>query len=155
MEVSNGSTHTVVCTQQDEAGPALAGHKKTQIPLPKLFALSNLLNRLDIGQQKSEGNCGSSSGSQEDSFISIKFEDNGEMSWNKKWSKPNNEINSVAIEQSKPRTALRWQKRIGNLFQLIKWKRSNKGNVCHVGTKLDRSKVRYGWIRSLRKRAEE
>ncbi|CAA2992020.1 uncharacterized protein LOC111394349 [Olea europaea var. sylvestris] len=129
--------------------------KKTQRPLPKIFALSNLLNRLDIGQQKSEGNFGSSSSSQEDSFISIKFEDNGEISWNQKWRNPNGKINSVAIEQSKPRAALRWQKRIGNLFQLIKWKRSSKGNVCHVGTKLDRSKVRYGWIRTLRKRTKE
>ncbi|KAL2538664.1 hypothetical protein Fot_20055 [Forsythia ovata] len=130
-------------------------HKRTQIPLPKIFALSNLLNRLDIGHQKSEDNCGSSSSSQEDSFISIKFEDNGEMSWNQSWSKPNSKMNSVAIEQSKPHTMLRWQKRIGNLFQLIKWKRSSKGNVCHVGTKLDRSKVRYGWIRTLRKRSKE
>lgn len=61
-------------------------------------------------------------------------------------------IKSV-IEHTKPRAAtLRWRRRIGHVLQLIKWKRSSKGNVCHVGTKLEGSKVKYGWIRILTKR---
>ncbi|KAI3464513.1 hypothetical protein Pfo_021176 [Paulownia fortunei] len=125
--------------------------------LPKIFALTSLFNRLDIRQQKSEV-YDSSSTSQEDSFISIKFEDNGVASWDKgKISKMSHDqqcemsIKSV-IEHAKPRASLRWRRRIGHLFQLIRWKRSSKGNMCHVGTKLEGAKVKHGWIRTLTKR---
>ncbi|PIN16170.1 hypothetical protein CDL12_11182 [Handroanthus impetiginosus] len=131
--------------------------------LPKVFALTSFLNRLDIKKQKSEVYYDSSS-SQEDSFISIKFEDNGVASWDKgkiskmSSNKPLNEswdkekkIKSV-IEHAKPRGTLRWRKRIGHLFQVIRWRRSTKANMCHVGTKLEGAKVKYGWIRTLTKR---
>jgi hypothetical protein len=58
----------------------------------------------------------------------------------------------TVVEHGKPRASLRWRKRIGHLFQLIRWKRSNKGNVCHVGSKVEGVKVRKGWMRTLTKR---
>lgn len=130
--------------------------------LPKIFALTNLLNRSDTKHHKSEVYDSTSSHSQEDSFISIKFEENGVASWDKgKISKisqremSSNEISldktmtiKSVIEHAKPRATLRWRRRIGHLLQLIKWKR----NVCHVGTKLEGTKVKYGWIRILTKR---
>ncbi|KAK4429650.1 hypothetical protein Salat_1265600 [Sesamum alatum] len=131
--------------------------------IPKIFALTSLLNRLDIKQQKSDSSSSSSTScSQQDSFISIKFEDNGVASWDKgkttkmshdqmsNWDKAK-KIKSV-VEHAKPRGTLRWRRRIGHLFQVIRWKRSSKSNVCHVGTKLEGGKVKYGWIRTLTKR---
>jgi len=107
----------------------------------------------------------------EDSFIPIKFEDNGVASWEKNTvvceassleknqrlsgdgggGKDCKETKTV-IEHGKPRASLRWRKRIGHLFQLIRWKRSNKGNACHVGSKVEGVKVRKGWMRTLTKR---
>ncbi|KAL8485616.1 hypothetical protein ACS0TY_027780 [Phlomoides rotata] len=126
--------------------------------LPKIFALTSLLT---LKQHKSHEVHDTSSPCSQDSFISIKFEDNGVASWDKgKISKMSHdeqcEMSSMkmktVIEHAKPRTAMRWRRRIGHLFQLSKWKRSSKGNVCHVGTKLEGAKVKYGWIRSLTKR---
>ncbi|KAH7524524.1 hypothetical protein FEM48_Zijuj06G0128600 [Ziziphus jujuba var. spinosa] len=103
-----------------------------------------------------------------DSFISIKFEENGvaswekntvskvalencnNMSWNHSFNKETNKESKTVIEHGKPRaSSLRWRKRIGHLFQLIRWKRTNKGNVCHVSSKVEGVKVRKGWIRNL------
>ncbi|XAR55567.1 hypothetical protein NMG60_11035676 [Bertholletia excelsa] len=110
--------------------------------------------------------------SREESFISIKFEDNGVASWEKgtvskvslehcnvPWTghglgketnkETNNKESKSVIEHAKPRGSLRWRKRIGHLFQLSRWKRSGKGNACHV----EGVKVRSGWwIRTLTKR---
>lgn len=104
-----------------------------------------------------------------DSFISIKFEENGVASWEKNTVGSNkvalencnnrscndsfNKETKTVIEHGKSRgSSLRWRKRIGHLFQLIKWKRSNKGNVCHVSSKVEGVKVRNkGWIRTLTK----
>ncbi|GMI78400.1 hypothetical protein like AT1G21830 [Hibiscus trionum] len=125
--------------------------------LPKIFALGSLLNRLEFKHSKSENSddvgvsSSTSSTSQEDSFISIKFEENGVASWengevNSKvsiehCSKPWNPTltkeltnepkvaNKIVIEHVQPRASLRWRKRIGHLFQLIKGKRSNK-SMC-------------------------
>ncbi|KAL3839999.1 hypothetical protein ACJIZ3_024590 [Penstemon smallii] len=136
--------------------------------LPKIFDLTSLLNRFDIKPKKSQVYY-SSSTSQEDSFISIKFEDNGVASWDKgKISKmsldhPQHEISmnesrdkakkiKTVIEHPKPHATLRWRRRIGHLFQVIKWKRSSKGNMCHVGTKLEGAKVKQGWIRTITKK---
>ena len=106
-----------------------------------------------------------------DSFISIKFEDNGAASWEKSKELPKMPMQhsnmslqqslskgggdlgvKAVIEHPNPRGSMRWRKRIGHLFQLIRWKKSSKGNVCHVGTKIDGVKVRHGWIRTLTKR---
>ncbi|XVF39333.1 hypothetical protein PTKIN_Ptkin01aG0026100 [Pterospermum kingtungense] len=142
-------------------------HKKNPINLPKIFALGSLLNRLEFKHGKSEySDDHEASTSQEDSFISIKFEENGVASWEKgtvskvsldhcsmSWNPTlTKEANKSVIEHAKPRAALRWRKRIGHLFQLTRWKRSNKANVCKVeGVKV----MRKGWIRNLTKRTKE
>ncbi|XP_027093336.1 uncharacterized protein [Coffea arabica] len=147
-------------------------HRRNPMNLPRIFALSSLLNRLDLRHRKSDDqyHCESSS-SQEDSFISIKFEDNGAASWEKSKELPKMPMQhsnmslqqslskgggdlgvKAVIEHPNPRGSMRWRKRIGHLFQLIRWKKSSKGNVCHVGTKIDGVKVRHGWIRTLTKR---
>lgn len=108
-----------------------------------------------------------------DSFISIKFEDNGVASWEKStvsnkvslencnnkmsWNHHQNNkgttttIKSV-IEHGKSRDAFRWRKRIGHMFQLIRWKKG----TCHVSSntsKVEGVKVRKGWMmRTLTKR---
>ncbi|KAL6492885.1 hypothetical protein OROGR_032644 [Orobanche gracilis] len=115
--------------------------------LPKIFALTSMINPLYNIHHKSDDvydDSNSSICSQEDSsYISMKFEDNGKA----------NRIKSVVVEQAKPRAALRWRNRIGHLVNLIRWKRSaSKGGVFHVGTKLEGSKVKQGWIRILTKR---
>ncbi|XP_041013842.1 uncharacterized protein LOC121257046 [Juglans microcarpa x Juglans regia] len=155
-------------------------HRMPHITLPKIFALGgSLLSRLEFRHWKSEHSDHDASTSQEafeDSFISIKFGDNGAASWEKnpvlsskvplencnisrnhpalftKEAKETATTKSV-VEHGKPRASLRWRKRIGHLFQLIRWKRSNKGNVCHVSSKVEGVKViRKSWIRTLTKR---
>ncbi|XP_044479152.1 uncharacterized protein LOC123206094 [Mangifera indica] len=155
----------------------VSDNKKPPINLSKIFALGSLLNRFEFGHYKSDvpDDHDACSSSQEDSFISMKFEDSGVASWEKAntvsnkvslehcsmyWNNQNmNTKESVVhneksvIEHAKvPRgsSSLRWQKRIGHLLQLVKWKRSNKRNVPHVDHGV---KVRKGWIRSLTKRA--
>ncbi|KAK4572825.1 hypothetical protein RGQ29_031017 [Quercus rubra] len=141
-------------------------YKKPPITLPKIFALGSFLSRLEFRHWKSDNPDRDASTSQEDSFISIKFEDNGVGSWEKNtlskvslesyniaWdqslSKESNKETKTVIEHGKPRISLRWRKRIGHLFQVIRWKRSNKANV---GSKVEGVKVRKGWIRTLTKR---
>ncbi|XP_010063968.1 uncharacterized protein LOC104450939 [Eucalyptus grandis] len=150
--------------------------------LPKIFAFGSFLNRLEFRHWKSGSiSYEEASPSPEDSFISIKFEDNGLASWEKNtaskvsfdnckasWphstskktipattaSRESSTNNKTVVEHAKPRASLRWRKRIGHLFQLMRWKRSSKskGSVCHVGTKVEGVKVRSGWMRTLTKR---
>ncbi|XP_057795761.1 uncharacterized protein LOC131011887 [Salvia miltiorrhiza] len=104
--------------------------------LPKIFAL---ITRSDIKHHKS------SSPTPEESFISIKFEENGVASWDKGKISSHNEMSSKSvIEHTKPGGSLRWRRRVGHLIHLIKRKRS-------VETE---KKVKYGWIRILTKRKE-
>lgn len=103
----------------------------------------------------------------EESFISIKFEENGAASWEKNsvskvtLENCNNnhkdkklETKSV-IEHGKSRDIFRWRKRIGHMFQLIRWKKS--GGVCHVSNKVEGGtvKVRKSWIKTLTKRKKK
>ncbi|KAL5779477.1 hypothetical protein ACOSQ2_010214 [Xanthoceras sorbifolium] len=137
--------------------------KPLAINLPKLFAFGSLLNRFEFRHSKSDDHdtCSSSS-SQEDSFISIKFEENGVTSWEKgtvsnvsmekycsmSWSKQNN--SQSVVEHAKTRaSSLRWRKKIGHLLQHLRWKRSSKVAVETGGVKVMRKK---GWIRILTKR---
>nr|XP_016465040.1 PREDICTED: uncharacterized protein LOC107787935 [Nicotiana tabacum] len=140
--------------------------------LPKMFALSSLLSRLDIRHDRKVEEIirdpthdDASTCSYEDSFISIKFENNGVASWEKgaagtvpkvslkhcdnmsNWSRSSSKESKggAVIEHAKPRMQLRWRKRIGHIFQLIRLKRSST-------TKLEGVKVRPGWIRTLTKR---
>ncbi|EXC10213.1 hypothetical protein L484_004391 [Morus notabilis] len=154
--------------------------KKPPINFQKIFDFSSLLHRLEFRPWKPENfsygdHDHDVSTSQEDSFISIKFEDNGMASWEK--NNNNNTVSKVSlencnvpwkknhslgkeqaetktvIEHGKPRaSSLRWRKRIGHLFQLMRWKKSNKGTVCHVSSKVEGVKVRKGWIRTLTKK---
>ncbi|KGN47729.1 uncharacterized protein LOC101207127 [Cucumis sativus] len=135
--------------------------RKTPINLSKIFAFSSFISRLEFRHWKPENSDDEASTSQEDSFISINFGKNGVgsweenkvsevslenciLSWNHHLTKDSKETKTV-IEHSKTRASLRWRKRIGHLFQLIRRKRSNKGTVCHV----EGVKTRKGWIRAL------
>ncbi|KAF5205943.1 hypothetical protein FRX31_004472 [Thalictrum thalictroides] len=155
-------------------------HRKSTLTIPKIFALGSFLHRSH--HTKSEDfdhhHQDTSTSSPEDSFISIKFEDNGIASWDKDKGantkvslvpsnnqklnnkvslnnpKSNKETTKTVIEHVKPHASpLWWRKRIGQLFQLVRWKRSNKAKACHVGSKVGGVKVmRKGWIRSLTKK---
>ncbi|GLT47105.1 hypothetical protein SLA2020_208240 [Shorea laevis] len=142
-------------------GPAT---KKPPITLPKIFAMGSFLHRLDFRRSKSSSSDDlETSTSQEDSFISIKFEENGMASWEKgtiskvslehcsmsKNPPLTKETNKSVIEHPRPHGPLRWRKRVAHMFQLMRWKRSNKGNV---GTKVEGVKVRKGWMRTFAKR---
>lgn len=143
-------------TQKDYSRPFRALRRKTGISLPKVFALGSFLRpRPDSDGDSDRG----SSASLEDSFISIKFEDNGEASWERKKKEDSIVANNtnvrrqvqegkVLVEQSKPRptTSLRWRKRMGQLLQVARWKRAAAGGAgggSHVEV------GRKGWMRSL------
>ncbi|MQL72754.1 hypothetical protein Taro_005085 [Colocasia esculenta] len=162
--------------------------RKPSIAMPKVFALgSSLLHRLDSRHHRRPG-YDSDDGSVlslDDSFISIKFEDNGQFCWDKKaanynpkpagakppgphpgQNQPPKPAAAAAarsvVEHARPRGGgggIRWRKRIGHLFQLVRWRRSSKAGagVCHAGFsgKVEGGE-RRGWIRSLtRRRATE
>ncbi|XP_010539641.1 PREDICTED: uncharacterized protein LOC104813655 [Tarenaya hassleriana] len=139
--------------------------------LPKIFAFGSFLNLLDLRHRKFDlsGDLDTST-SQEDSFISIKFEDNGNASWekntvskasleninNKSWNKHQHhplmeDTSKSVIEHHKARSSLRWRKRIGHLFHLIRLRGSTS---CHVASKVEGVKVRkLGWVaRTLTRR---
>ncbi|KAJ1388111.1 hypothetical protein SESBI_39376 [Sesbania bispinosa] len=146
-------------------------HKKPSTSIHKIFAFGSLFNRPQSHHCKSDNYEFDVSPSPEDSFISIKFEENGVASWEKStvskvslencnkmsWNHhsliPNKgttkETKSV-IEHGKSRDTFRWRKRIGHMFQLIRWKKTS--GVCHVGNKVEGVKVRKGWMRTLTKR---
>ncbi|XP_020228502.1 uncharacterized protein LOC109809573 [Cajanus cajan] len=131
---------------------------KPSSSIHKIFAFGSLFTRHESHHCKSHNyDYDDVSPSPEESFISIKFEENGVASWekstvslekcNKKkmlWKHEKDKSRSV-IEHGKSRDLLRWRRRIGHMFQLIRWKKG--GGVCHVGTK-----VRKGWMRTLTKR---
>ncbi|GAB4844178.1 hypothetical protein Ancab_037544 [Ancistrocladus abbreviatus] len=148
--------------------------RKPSFTLPRIFAFGSLLHR-GWKSHDSVSDHQDTSTSLEDSFISIKFEENGDASWEKgkvskvnlqqcdmSWSSQRQSSAKVGkrrtksvVEHAKPRTTLRWRKRIGQLFQLIRWKRSNKANagaaaaVAPVGSSKVEGvmKVRKSWIR--------
>ncbi|PSS17525.1 RNA polymerase sigma factor RpoD like [Actinidia chinensis var. chinensis] len=112
---------------------------------PKIFAFGSLLNRFEFQHKRFDN-----SESPQDSFISMKFENNGIASWEKgKVSKvsldhcrissnqSSNKETKRVIEHVKPRGLLMWRKRIGRLFRLTKWERPTKWGVCHVGSKVE------------------
>ncbi|KAJ8422862.1 hypothetical protein Cgig2_012716 [Carnegiea gigantea] len=171
--------------------------------LPKIFGFRSLLHRRDVRhrrRRKSElqhefldfaNDLDTTSTSLEDeSFISIKFGDNGMPLWEKStntvtlehcsmsWAgqtfvkdnnakniqkgnigNNNNNNNQSMVEHGKPQaTVLRWRKRIGQLLQVIRWRRTTKGNVG--GESSEREGVMKvgrndkGWMRTLMKRAK-
>ncbi|KAE9587189.1 hypothetical protein Lalb_Chr23g0271011 [Lupinus albus] len=88
----------------------------------------------------------------EESFISIKFEENGVASWEKstisnkvsiencKWNNDQSKKNKSVIEHGKSRDIYRWRKRIGHMFHLIRW--NNTSGLCHVTNKAEGVKGR-------------
>ncbi|XP_061341931.1 uncharacterized protein LOC133288229 [Gastrolobium bilobum] len=148
-------------------------HRSPSASIHKIFAFGSLFSRPESQQLKSESydyDASSPSPEGKNSFISIKFEENGVASWEKntvskkvtlenskkmscnpQCQNLNKNAKSV-IEQCKSNKMFRWRKRIGKLFHLIHWKRSTKGGVCQVGSKVERVKVRKGLMRTLTKR---
>lgn len=175
--------------------------------LPKIFGFGSFLHRRDVRhrrRRKSElhhefvdfaSDVDTTSTSLEDeSFISIKFGDNGMPLWEKStntrvskvtlehcsmsWvgqtlvkdnnardiNKGNIENNSnnnnkSVVEHAKPRTAaLRWRKRIGQLLQVIRWRRTSKANVGGESSKgegvMKVGRNDKGWMRTLKMRTK-
>ncbi|KAF7012778.1 hypothetical protein CFC21_026935 [Triticum aestivum] len=169
--------------------------------LPKVFALGSFLQRLDSSRHHphhhhpdeavhdhdgcEDKNAGgeddddaASIASLDDSFISIKFEDNGKATWvdsQQTSLKPAREAPAAASTTTKTtaatKTALvveqagrrggvtRWRKQVvGRLLQLARWKRaSGKQSSSSSAAADQRAKARgggggRGWIRSLTRR---
>ncbi|CAL0317929.1 unnamed protein product [Lupinus luteus] len=133
--------------------------KPSSTSIHKIFAFGNsLFSRPESQKLKSANYDIDASPSPEESFISMKFEENGVALWEK-----NSASNKVPIEKSqilkkedksmvqhvKSNNAFRWRKRIGHIFHLIQWRRTTKGGVCHVGSKVEGVKVRKSWMRTL------
>ncbi|KAF7800928.1 uncharacterized protein G2W53_044576 [Senna tora] len=78
------------------------------------------------------------------------------MSWNHpSLMIPNNkDTGKSVIEHGKSRDLLRWRKRIGHMFHIIRWNKSIKPTTCHVGSnKVEGVKMmRKVWMRTLTKR---
>nr|CAD1817840.1 unnamed protein product [Ananas comosus var. bracteatus] len=76
----------VVVDAQRRSCRALLLRRRSGISLPKVFALGSLLHRLDLRRHRpgDDSDDPESIASLEDSFISIKFEDNGNARWDNK-----------------------------------------------------------------------
>ncbi|CAH8354585.1 unnamed protein product [Eruca vesicaria subsp. sativa] len=143
------------------------------ISLPKIFTLSSLLSRLDLRHRRKfhPSSDFDVSTSQEDSFISIKFENDGNASWERKTvselcvdntnSTCNKEKQSLItsstsiVEHHSVKSSLRWRKRIGHLFHVIKLRSGWSTSSRHVASsKVEGTKVRkQGWmVRTLTRR---
>ncbi|KAG2318667.1 hypothetical protein Bca4012_055137 [Brassica carinata] len=135
------------------------------ISLPKIFTLSSLFNRLDLRHHRKfhPSSDLEVSTSQEDSFISIKFENDGNASWErktvskvcvgntnstcKKQQAPITSTTSI-VEHNSAKSSLKWRKRIGHLFHVIKLRSGLPTSSCPVASsKVEGTKVRkHGWM---------
>lgn len=129
----------------------------TSSVIPKAFSLTSFLHRRRFRSSDEVD----SIPSVDDSFISIKFEDDGKASWDKKanvatqshssrsgsGARQNLDDQSVVVDR---RTGLRWKKRVGYLFfQVLRLRRSSKqSSSSHAPTDVS-DKGRKGWIRRL------
>lgn len=105
-----------------------------------------------------------------DSFISIKFENDGNASWErktvskvcvdntnstcKKQQAPLPSTTSI-VEHNSAKSSLKWRKRIGHLFRVIKLRSGLPTSSCHVASsKVEGTKARkHGWmVRTLTRR---
>ncbi|KMZ59682.1 hypothetical protein ZOSMA_65G00120 [Zostera marina] len=106
------------------------------IVFPKVFALTTSF--LHHRQKKSDEE---SITNLEESFISMKFEDDGKALWDK----------SAAVVEH--RHGVRWRKRVENLLQSLQWNRYKKTRSCHAAVEVADGatvKTRRGsWIKSL------
>ncbi|XP_031503794.1 uncharacterized protein LOC116266635 [Nymphaea colorata] len=139
--------------------------KPSLYSFPKVSTLGSMLHRLEfLPRRKSDAtDLDAASTSLEDSFISIKFEDNGSTSWENgatkqfPWesvdffSKQDPDTNSkTVVEHAQPRGGLRWRKKMGYLFHLVRWKRSsNKGSNSHMAAKSEAANAKRNWLRTL------
>ncbi|XP_047329088.1 uncharacterized protein LOC124932493 [Impatiens glandulifera] len=99
-------------------------------PNTKIFDLGSILNRFELKPKQETKNLKTHidrSPTPEDSFISIRFGDNGVGSWEK--NNPTSKM--LSLDHVKPRSTMRWQKQICRLFRLAKWKRPDK-DICHA-----------------------
>ncbi|XP_062183887.1 uncharacterized protein LOC133887888 [Phragmites australis] len=159
---SSGSAHPYTYRGRSRLRP-----RTTSMSLPKVFALgSSFLQRLDSRHHRPQVFSDHTSvASLDDSFISIKFEDNGEATWdsNKAATKPVEPLSTgkavrsssssttvVVAEHVKRGGVTRWRKQVvGRLLQLARWKRSADGKKAAA----ERSKGRgRSWIRNLTRR---
>uniref|UniRef100_A0A0D9WBI9 Uncharacterized protein n=1 Tax=Leersia perrieri TaxID=77586 RepID=A0A0D9WBI9_9ORYZ len=150
----------------------------SSISLPKVFALGSFLQRLDSsrhhrGPDFDDDADTASIASLDDSFISIKFEDNGKATWDSQQQKakaagdapPTAATVTAVVEHVKRGGVTRWRKQVvGRLLQLARWKRSGKAAsssaaACQLAgldgkkTAAERSKGRgRSWIRTLTRR---
>ncbi|CAN6241505.1 unnamed protein product [Urochloa humidicola] len=133
------------------------------ISLPKqVFALgSSFLQRLDSRHHRpGDSTTSGSAASLDDSFISIKFdEDNGKATWDSSHSRPGptndkqQQAVVVAPEHAKRGgvTLTRWRKQVvGRLLHLARWKRSAAAAAERsINSKPNKASRGRGWIRTL------
>ncbi|GAB2290406.1 hypothetical protein Dimus_024684 [Dionaea muscipula] len=160
------SAHHSSHTRSGGGGPDL--QRKPSLSFSKIFTLGSLLHYWKSHDSPDIQDIGTSL---EDSFISIKFEENGVASWDKgkvsklPLEKSNNLLqssckakgafnNGVVEINPKPRDSLRWRERAGELLKLIKWRRSNKNkaNVVEMSMVEDAVKGKTSWLMRRRRR---
>ncbi|KAG2569974.1 uncharacterized protein LOC120683248 [Panicum virgatum] len=123
---------------------------------------SSFLQRLDSRHHRADAAADDSDGaaSPDDSFISIKFEDNGKATWDSRHkaaastkSNPPAPVRAVVVEHVAKRGGVtRWRKQVvGRLLQLARWKRSAAVGLDGKKAAGDQRRGR-GWIRSLTRR---
>uniref|UniRef100_A0A0E0KX74 Uncharacterized protein n=1 Tax=Oryza punctata TaxID=4537 RepID=A0A0E0KX74_ORYPU len=153
----------LLLSDADDADRPLRRKSKTSsISLPKVFALGSFLQRLDSsrhhhlrpGPHDSDADTASIP-SLDDSFISIKFEDNGKATWDSQKAaagEKKTDTTTAVVEHVKRGGVTRWRK----LLQLARWKRSGNGKAaCQLGLDgkktTERSSKGRGrsWIRTL------
>ncbi|KAJ0969537.1 hypothetical protein J5N97_022414 [Dioscorea zingiberensis] len=123
--------------------------RKPNITLHKVLALGSFLEFWHRNPGSDSGE--DSAASLEDSFISIKFEDDGRASWDHKKGSSNQKqasrmegkgTKSVVVQTKPRRGAQRWKNRIGYLLQI-----PGKSHVSSLG----KVESRRGWIKSPRR----
>ncbi|KAL8196748.1 hypothetical protein R6Q57_024511 [Mikania cordata] len=110
----------VVASKRCRGGFTSYKSSKPCMVVPKIFAIDYLFHRKTRKQKlhhKDDHDNDISSASQDDSFISIRF-DNDNITG--AWERGKNGKSNSIVEHSKPQwSTMRWRKRIGHVFQLI------------------------------------
>ncbi|RWW26981.1 hypothetical protein BHE74_00004243 [Ensete ventricosum] len=130
--------------------------RKSIINLPKIFALGSFIHLLEPHHHENKDHSkdeGSIDGL-EASWNTDSKSKSIESSANNIMSDDTKVARTALMEHPNPGGVLRWRKRIGQLLQLGRWKRSNKASTCHVGFRgtVEGVKGRRGWMRRLTRR---
>ncbi|WOK94616.1 hypothetical protein Cni_G03321 [Canna indica] len=150
--------HLLPLTKENKIMSFRVVKRKALIVIPKVFAFGSFLHFLESHpqQNKDHSDDEESIASLEDSFISIKFEDGEQASWNNKKGNKNQEVRTMVEHPSKRSRVLlmRWGEHIGKLLRFGGWKKANKESPrCHFGGKVEGAKGgRRGggnWIKNL------